>query len=353
MSRAWRMGLLVSLALVAPAQAQSGLKLLTKIDIPGKPLTGFDVSYVDQNTHRYYLADRANAAVDIFDTKSNKFVGRVEGLVGDKKGDVGGPNSELTVGGQLWIMDGDSKVKIADLKTRKIIEEISTGGKKRADESAYDSKDHIVIATNGDDKPGFVTFISTKKGHKVLGKIIFEHASDGIEQPVYDPVSGYFYIDLPELDGNKTLGAVVQVDPKTLKVVKQMEIKDCRPQGLDLAPKGNLFVGCRLVPKSPPPADGILNPKTGAFTRIPGDSGGDEVAYNAAAGQFYHATNHMTGGPVLGVIDAKTNKWLENIPQWGNAHSVATEESSKHVFVPIRPDPGVCDTGCIRVYGPK
>src|ERR1700682_1661975 len=39
------------------------------IDIPGNKFDNFDIGYVDSNASRYYIADRSNAAVDIFATQ--------------------------------------------------------------------------------------------------------------------------------------------------------------------------------------------------------------------------------------------------------------------------------------------
>jgi hypothetical protein len=41
---------------------------------PCKPLQSRDIAYVDEATHTYVLADRSNAAIDVFDTLTNKFV---------------------------------------------------------------------------------------------------------------------------------------------------------------------------------------------------------------------------------------------------------------------------------------
>src|SRR5438270_3903315 len=53
-------------------------RLLAAVPIPGTAAntTGgnmyvFDISWVDQPSRTYYLADRSNAAVDIVDTKTN------------------------------------------------------------------------------------------------------------------------------------------------------------------------------------------------------------------------------------------------------------------------------------------
>ena len=351
MSNAPKLGLAAFLAASAPAYAQSGIKQLATIELPGKPLNSFDLGYVDQVSHRYYLADRTNAAIDIFDTNANKYIGRISGLTGDRPKDTGGPNSLVIVGGLAFLSDGDSAVKIADLETKKIIAVVSTGGKKQADESAYDDKDHILATTNGADKPEFVTFISTDKPYKVLSKLVLEHATDGIEQPVYDSAAGAFYIAIPEVDKSKTLGAVVVVDPKTFGVVKTMTIQNCAPHGMALGADGKLVAGCHSAQQ--PLAAAILNLKTGEFTRIPGVAASDQVAYNSAAGQYYVTGNHMPGGPVFGVIDAKTDKWLGNIGVPGNPHSIATEDSSKHIFVPIPGHTTLCANSCVAVYGPQ
>jgi DNA-binding beta-propeller fold protein YncE len=340
-------GLVISLGLVAPAFAQSQLKQITKIEIPGKPLTDFDISWVDQASNRYFLADRSNAGADIIDALTNKYVGRV---------DSEGPNGVVVGDGMIWVSNNDSTVKVFDAKTLKLVNTISTGGKKRADEVDFDPKDHVYMVVNADDEPPFITLISTEPGNKILGKIVVDRATDGVEQPVYDAATGFFYVAVPQFDKNKSLGGVIQIDPKDpTKIAKTFEIKDCIPQGHALGANGNQSIGCHAMLDSPPPAMGLFNPKTGDFTRIPGIGGGDEIAYNAAAGQYYNPANHLPGNKVaVGVIDAKTNKWLYNIPlpDTSNTHSVATDESNKEVFLPVKASPGFCDNGCVAVYGP-
>ena len=353
MKKSFAIGLLLAGALTVPACAQSGLKVIARMTPAGSPLKdhGFDIGVVDQAAHRYYLADSGNAGVDVFDTQLNKYIGRVEGFAGLKKGDVGGPNGVSVVDGQIWGSDGDSTVKIADPKTFKVLKSVSTGGKKRADESAYDSKDHIFAVVNGADEPPFITFISTGDDPKVLAKLPFEHATDGLEQPLYDAATGYFYVVVPQLDKNKTLGAAAQIDPKTFKVVKMMNIENCTPTGLAPGAGGNLFIGCHNF-KKPPQLSGVLNPTTGEFTRIPGVGGGDEITYNSSLGLYFVAANHFPSGPVLGVIDAKTNKWIENVPTSEASHSVATDGLTDRVYVPADSSGKICN-GCVAVFGTK
>jgi hypothetical protein len=48
------------------------LKLIGGILVPGNPLR-FDISWVDQETERYYLAEAGNASVDVFGAENDLF----------------------------------------------------------------------------------------------------------------------------------------------------------------------------------------------------------------------------------------------------------------------------------------
>src|SRR5271165_3713908 len=171
------------------------LRQIGTLKVPGTPLDGYDISFVDPSTNLYYLADRTNKAVDIFDVKGGDMIDRLPGFVGQQKSnDTSGPNGIVVFDGELWAGDGDSTVKIFDLKTKKLIDTVSTGGKARVDEMSYDPKAHVVLMANNADDPPFATIVSTEAGHKVLAKIPFPDATDGIEQSVYDPETDKFYL---------------------------------------------------------------------------------------------------------------------------------------------------------------
>src|SRR5580700_43055 len=179
------------------------------------PSGGFDISWTDSSTDRYYLADRGNSTanppvppgVDVISTKHPAFLfeiplpnsGGTNGVLvfhgsGDNN-DQGNDNGlgTLVVGGT------DSNTYFVDLSLSFATPiAVSTGGKARADELAYDPKDQIILIANPDEaaaKPTagvpFITFISTVT-HSILGKIIYDGASGdgpaatGIEQPVWD-----------------------------------------------------------------------------------------------------------------------------------------------------------------------
>jgi hypothetical protein len=333
---------------------------ITTIQVPGNALKSFDISWVDRASQRYYLADRSNKGVDIFNAEDSTFVGRIEGFVGPStSNDTAGPNGVVVIHQlhQLWAGDGDSTVKVIDLKANppKVIDTISTGGAARADEMAFDPRDHVLLVANDADSPPFLSFISTKPGHKVLGKIMLPEATNGVEQPVWDPVTHRFYISIPEINGVKADGEIAVINPRSMKITKTFPVNQCQPAGLTLGPHQHLLVGCSQDAVS----DGfqakslILDARTGhTVATVTQVGGSDEVWFNPGDGNYYLAARGNPGGPVLGIIDAGTNTWIANLPTAPNAHSVAADPINNHVFVPLTPLPHdpVCVNGCIGVY---
>ena len=341
----------------------AGMKLLTTIDIPGEEIKLFDIGTVDAAAGRYYLADRSNKGVDIFDTKTNKFVGRVDGFVGvvmkDGKpvGSASGPNGVAfdAKNKELWVGDGDSTIKVIDITASppKIVDTIKTGGTKRSDELAIDDKDGIVLAFNNADKPTFGVFISTQPGHKILGKVELPEATDGVEQSAYVAETGLFYSSVPEWKEDNKQGGVAVFDPKTMKMLRLVNVPGCQPTGLMQGPGTNMLVGCAAGQDGTkmPPATVVWDWKTEKVVNVVDQVGGmDEVWYDSGAMKYYTASRGQPGGPVLGVIDAKTNKWVENVPTAPGAHSVAADSTNQHVFVPLTANPS-CPKSCIGVYG--
>jgi DNA-binding beta-propeller fold protein YncE len=349
-----------ALLLGSVAAGATSVKRVDTLTVPGEPLGSFDIGTVN-DAGMYVLTDRSNKSLDFFDAVTGKFVGRVAGFTGFNKaaGSGGsGPDGVIAVGNdQLWAGDGDSTVKIVDVKSRAITETISTGGKKRVDEMAYDPRDHLVAVVNNADKPPFITFISTET-HKVLGKVVLDHATDGAEQPAWDPVTGKIYLTIPVVDGKDANGAIAVFDPHTLKLEKMLPVSKCMPAGLAVGPEGHLLLGCSddAVDSGFPAQSLVMDAKTGNIVATVDKVGGsDEVWYDKRSENYYLAAAKNPGGPVLGVIDARTNRWVANLPSGPRAHSVAADPKTGRVFVPIeaRKESSDCASGCIAVYAPE
>ena len=206
-------------------------------------------------------------------------------------------------------------------------------------------------------------------------RITFTTATNGAEQPVWDPRTRRFYISIPEVNGDVTRGAVGRIHPDGI-LEALMPVEFCQPAGLTLGPKQDLLLGCSVVfdtagqpwnatdTNSAAPTQVIMDARTGTIDRVvAGVGGSDEVWFNSGDGRYYTASRNQPGGPVLGVIDATTQNLIQVVPTFntpasvppprGTAHSVAANPHNNHVFVPLPannvfPD---CLTGCIGVFG--
>ncbi len=354
-----RAGLTLLAAATLPTMAAAAeLRQIGTIDVPGAKLANFDISAIDPETGRYYLSDRSNKAIDIFDTTNDTYVGRVGSFVGavmkDGKvaSDVSGPDGVAVVGSEVWAGDGDSTVKVINPATGKTVATLPSGGQTRVDEMAYDPKDQAFIAVNNAQDPPFATVTSTKPDHGVIGKVVFPDAGDGAEQPAYNPEDGLFYISIPQIGKDPKKGAVAVIDPKIGKLVRMLPVDGCHPAGLAFGADGNFVLGCDANGEEMPAEIVVMSARSGTVVAtVPGIGGADMVNYNARNGQYYTASRGNPGGPALGVIDATTNKLLQTIRiEGGTPHSVTSSEANGHVYVPVGATGG--GDGKVHVFAP-
>lgn len=373
----------------------------------------FDISWVDQATRTYYLADRSNAAVDVVDTTSNTLLAQLAGGFAGFTGSnaTSGPNGVATSGHCLFATDAPSRVVSFDTSTNTLINSVKTDptDPTRADELAVDPRDSLILAINNASTPPFGTFISFNPATCALSqpntttdRIIFNAANhvdaqNGAEQPIWDPGTARFYLSIPQIGPDPASGGVVRINPITKKWEKTYGIDFCSPAGLTKGPNNDVLVGCNTVfdaagnlwtatdTNTAAPIQVILNVVSGEQDVVGGVGVGDEVWYNRGDGNYYTASStsplrpldisgppDAQGAAILGVIDAKDEQVLQlvptfNVPQVppppvpanqivhpaGTAHSVAVDAKNNHVFVPL-PANNVypnCLKGCIAVYG--
>jgi hypothetical protein len=377
------------------------VNLLGVIPIPGNPITSADISWVDPGTERYYFADRSNSGVDIIDAEANFYVGRVAGMAGALPSGGGttttngpGPNGVLvTPNRKLWAGDGNSTVRVADVDPDSpnylnIIGSIDTSLPAcdngaahycgRADELGYDPKDHIILVANNaplsvaaphNPTDPFATFISANPPYAVLGHVTFPGAG-GLEQPLWDRELRRFWITVPGPTGGNPM--IARINPITMMVeVNKSYSLNCLAltgtaganiTGIALAPFEHLLVSACGRPI-------ILSGLTGhVFNVITQVGGGDEVWHNPGDGRFY-VTGASTVAPLvqsLGVIDAETSTWLQNVPDVRGKNPAAFVENN-HIFTIVQitaaivaapaTDDSVCTKsgltgrGCVAVFG--
>ena len=343
-----------AIALAGPVAAQ-GLKQVGSIAIPGGPIGSIGVMFIDQGTGLGYLADKDNKSVDIIDTKTDTYVGRITGFTGTtNSGATSGPNGIISIneGAELWVSDGDSTIKVIDPKTGKIAATIATGGKKRANAMAYDPKDHLVIVANPNDKPAFLSLVSTAPGHRILAKIPVEEAAESLERSDYHAPTGMFYTDVPVLRGDTTRGGLAQTDPRTGKLVKVHGLDHCHPHSIAPVADSTMFLGCSLAPE-PGGSLAVFDVGSGKAEANLADLGasGDTVV-NPRLGQYYQSASSALGGPALLVVDIKARKLAQRIATSNGAHSIGIALANNHVYLPTTTRDGPCG-GCIMVLAPQ
>jgi hypothetical protein len=296
-----------------------------------------------------------------------------------------GPNGVLVANSstgakELWAGDGDSSVRWLNLNAGLTAipvpnsangGAISTGGTARADELAYDPVHDIIMIGNDADTPVFLTFIN-RATKAIKGYIKYDtntplggtdvslmtaptgatlataghgpNATNGIEQPVYDPDLGYFYQAVPATTENPN-GEVDQIDPVLMKVTARYPFNDfCTPHGLSLGPSHHLAVACgdkvnmriKIMDVTPgAPAGTIL----ATFTNF----GGTDMAwFNLGDMKYYFGGGSNLGPdgkvlPSIGVVDALTNTFVKSFPTGSSkdGKSVAVNPQNNHVYVPV------------------
>src|SRR5262249_38171354 len=155
----------------------------------------------------------------------DKLASRIGGFVGmTKSGNTSGPNGVLIVDGEGWGSDGDSTIKGGDPKSETLKAKIATGGRARAQATAFDPNSKVVIVANSNDDPPFLNLISTESGYRVLSKIPIAESAENIERSAYHAPSGTFFTVIPVSRADKTKGLIAQTDPRSGKLVKLYEI---------------------------------------------------------------------------------------------------------------------------------
>ena len=322
-------------------------KLLKTISIP-EGLVGFDISWVDSEGGRYYLANRGNAkavppvapTIDVIDTEHDKFLFAIplpptaagNGVVAIRKSDDSDENDEGAR--ELWVGAADSTVRIIDLNHPfSTALSVSTGGTMRADELAYDPMDHIILIANDRDTTPFITFISTQT-RTVLGKLLYPQAvfgspatNHGLEQPVWDGVTKRFYLAVPGTSANHN-GEVDEINPLT-RMVTRIFPTTCGPAGLALIPGQHLMTSC----------GDVLDIATGSVVQTVPGVAADEIWFNPGDERVYFGG--FVSAPVVsalspyGVIGTLpwTGFFAPPPPQF--SHSIAADSENNHIFLPV------------------
>jgi len=355
---------------------------IAAIGVPGtsgaNPFVNFDQARVDTKLQLLFVSSRSSKAVAIIDAFTHRQIGETPTVFAGVGIDSphSGPDGNVVADRYLFAGDYPSTVRVFDLNASLSsppeVAEVQTGGEYRADEMDYDPIDQVVAVSNGDSTPAFVTLIDSKT-FKILKKVTFDGTNGtpdtsqgGIASVLYDSRTHKFLISIPEVGSDLTAGAVAVMDPATGKVTQVFSgLDNCMPSGMAQGPGDNVLVTCDPGFPAPDPVQFaprtyVINGKTGEILANIAQVGGvDYGAYNPTDHHYYlGARDYFTSpdataaSPVLGVIDADTNKWIENFPTGTDAHSVAVNPFNNQIFVPIENPNPLCGTlpGCVSIF---
>ena len=185
-------------------------------------------------------------------------------------------------------------------------------------------------------------------------------APAGLGGEAWNPNTGHLLQANENCIGITNIGCVDEIDPRLGNpngpiVVNTFVLQNCMPTSVVQGPGNNFLVGCADHDgEAFPPNLFVIDGTSGnIISEITNVGGVDEVWYNSGDNRYYVAARDMPNGPVMGVIDAGKNLWLQNVTTGSNSHSIAVDSSNNHAFVPLQAG-GICTTqssnGCIGVY---
>ena len=288
---------LLVLLSVATSDAVGSYTQLPTITVPGDLASGFDISWVDSVSQRFYLADRTTGSVDVIDADASKYLFSIKGFVGVGPSGKAGPDGILTIGNELWAGDGNSTVKVVDLTlgaAATVVATINTNGTRRADELAYDPLDHVILIANDRDAIPFISFIS-QTSRTILAQLPYPQTTGGIEQPVWDPIAQKFYLTIPSTVSNPN-GEVDELSATTFKITRVFPTTCSGPAGLALLPGQRLMTSCGTVLDAR--SGSVLANVTNPFDGTPVSA--DEIWYNSGDDRVYFGSTNAA------VVDAST-----------------------------------------------
>jgi hypothetical protein len=357
----------------------------------------FDISAVDTVKSRYYFTDRNNAALNIFDTRTNTFVKQITGFHGCNTGpscngaanDLSGPNGVNIITGTNFVYVSDvNSVKIIDTQTDTVVNTINIGGNSgfRADEGCYDPDHKIYMVNSPGETPPFATFIDTTT-QKIIATILWTDPGSGptgtpslgLEACVYDHATQSF---LNNNDGS-TANPHGELDvipasfvltgtpaaPVTLTLpaptpgngFKIFPLGNCDPTGIDLGPGTDVAVMCRQATTNALLTFQILNRTNGTVLAVLNAGGGDQVTYDASTNRYFLAASRFTGSglagvggactaavpcvPQLIVVDGGTRQIVGSVATGNNAHSVAVDPVGHQAYLPY--SSAAAPVGCL------
>lgn len=391
---------------VTAAKAIPGFAPVTYIPIPassanrevGGAFISFDISTYDPASGMFYLGDRSNAGIDIFNLNNNTFVGTLaagqftghqssnaaSGADGTAVFNVTAGSATVPVGTKLVLGgDGNSTVKAyvvpqntpGNLATYNstpvytvstVLPGSTVAASLRADEMTYNPHgNNVLVANNAASPSPFTTLFNATTG-AIISQTVYDGTNgtpnavgQSIEASAYDPVHNVFWLAIPQIGASASdPGGLSEVNGDTGAVIATFAFSSipgvtaCSPTGVGISTGGSVAVGC-----SAGGSQTILFDTTSHHFSTVAFSGTDAVTFDPQINAFLlSGANNVPKS--FGIIDAATGL-LNQTPSTspGNDHSIdGGQLPNSMVNVIGVPEPAnannnaACLKGCLEVF---
>jgi YVTN family beta-propeller protein len=193
----------------------------------GGKATRMDYASIDPGRHLLFIAHLGDSAVIVFDTQSDRVVGRIEGLA-----NVHGVLAIPELGRVYATATGSNEVVAIDEATFQVIARTRTGA--YPDGMAYVPDAHKLYVS---DKSGeSATVVDTRSHHRIATIAL----GGAVGNTQYDPVSRHVFANV------QGLGQLVEIDPATDRILARIDLPEAGGNhGLLIDAKHRLaFIAC-------------------------------------------------------------------------------------------------------------
>ena len=290
------------------------LRLVRDVPLPGGP-TRFDYQWVDSTSGRLYIAHLGADSVDVFDLRTGKVVGVIEGLP-SVHGVVAVPERHLV----FATVTAEKQLAIIDDRTLTVTARVPAG--EYPNGLAYDPRTNRVFISNNTGLG--IAVVDVNRNEPLPGIDI----GGGAGNSQYDSASGHVFVTVHKL------AVLVEIDPVALKVVARHPLKGVRScHGLLVSADLQLaFAACGGEGGPKLLTFDLKASRQSSLETIPPQA--DVLAFDPGRRRVYVSSS--TGR--IAVFEVAADHQITNAGEGfvgPNAHTVSVDPQSHRVYFPL------------------
>ncbi|PYT59810.1 MAG: hypothetical protein DMG35_13335 [Acidobacteria bacterium] len=308
---------LVAASLLAQP-AESPLRKLTSIELPGPKGKRFDYVTTDPDDHFIVVAHMYGNQTYFVDTRTNQVAATVTDTPGVEGVEYVPDEKKIYTSNS-----GDNTIGVIDIAQRKVIKKLKTEAKP--DGNTYATPFHKLYVS---DERGKAEAVVDTRADTIIKTLRFDSETG---MPQYDAVAKLVYVNLQDIN------RFAVIDPKDDRVLSQYPVGRCRGNhGMALDPERHrAFLVCE--------ENNLLAvfdlEKHEVIQDLPLPGGGDVVKYDPGLRRIYVAC-YSGAITVIQMDDPNHFRKLADVPAQKKAHSLAVDLATHRVYVPLQEDDG-------------